>query len=644
MKPILLIFALLFSATSFAQHKFLDVPKLSDKDVASTKSEIEPDAPAEVLYRSYHYRMDYEDGNMYKDVIDRVKIYNKDNADDFLNIEVMTYDDGYNNREVLSDLKAVTYNMENGKVTATKVDKNSKYKSVEDKNYIVNKFGFLNVKDGSVVEYSYSIKSPFWEATPRVFVEDEIPIRYFEFVFDTPIVIGYTIDYRGTLVPKYRDVKESRMYGFDYQTYRYGYENLQAFKKELFVRNNNDHKTSIKAGLNSVTRKEGITKYAVTWNDVRKTIYNHDDFGYQLKKTHLVKNMLPGEITNIQNIQEKAAAILKFVQNNYVYNEKDFVITDKGVKNLIDTKTGTSSEINLLLIMLLRNAGIDANPVALSTADRGMLLTYSPSLNQFNYVIAAFEDGGKTYLLDGTSKFTKINLLPPKVYNYVGILMPEKKDSKQIEITYPDLSETFLTIDAKMNADRSFEGHFSDRDTNLYALMVAEEYHENKEEFQKTYKDRYLFSFGDLQSGQKETGDFETSFDFDSDTFSDEIGNKIAFNPLLFLYRANHDYSQTEERRSPLEFVSRNRKVKKATITLPEGYAFENVPKSKKFRTEESEIQYSYIVTQKDNKLTVETAVTIDAVVFPETYYPLFKEMFDNITQMEAQVVTAVKK
>ena len=34
----------------------------------------------------------------------------------------------------------------------------------------------------------------------------------------------------------------------------------------------------------------------------------------------------------------------------------------------------------------------------------------------------------------------------------------------------------------------------------------------------------------------------------------------------------------------------------------------------------------------------------IDDSIFPKEYYPAFKQIYDNVTKMEAQVVTAVKK
>ena len=71
-----------------------------------------------------------------------------------------------------------------------------------------------------------------------------------------------------------------------------------------------------------------------------------------------------------------------------------------------------------------------------------------------------------------------------------------------------------------------------------------------------------------IDKGHQESDrDFETSFDFNSDTFVDGVGGKFIFNPLLFLYTKNHDFDQTEEKKNPIEFISAYNKNKKVTIT-----------------------------------------------------------------------------
>ena len=640
MKKTLLFLSLLLTGIFYAQHQFLDVPKLSEEDLKSQKSAKFPDAPAETLYRSIHFRVDY-DGYLYKDVVSRVKIYNKDNASDYLDHEISVYDKGP--REVLSNLKAFTYNYENGKIVPTKIERDEKYRSKEDKNYSITKFAFPNVKDGSVVEYSYSIYSPFLGSTPRVTIEQDIPARYVEYVFDTAKPIGYSINYKGTLIPAHRDSGPKYMYGADYQVYRFAYENIPAFKEEKYVLNSDNYRTGIKAELNSTLINNDLKSYTMSWNDVRKRLYEDENFGQELQKQGAVKAVLPADIKAIESKVERARAILKFVQKNYTWNKEDDVVADKGIRNLLSTKIGNTAEINFLLILLLKNADIEANPVVLSTVRNGMLLAYNPSIAQLNFVLASFVENNKIYLLDATSKQTDLNMVSPRALNYYGLIF-SKDDVKQINIIYPEISQTILSVEAKMNADGSFEGNFKDRDTKLYAMIVNEAYVKDKDASSKSYKEEYKFPFSNMKQGLQDNNDFETSFDFTADTFTDVIGKKLVFNPLLFLYSQSHNFNQTEPRKAPLEFYSGYDRIKKVSITIPDDYVFQDLPKSKKFRTEDNGLVYSYIVTQEGNKLTVESTVKVDDAVFPAEYYPAFKQIFDNITKQEAQVVTAVKK
>ena len=638
----------------FAQYKFLDLPKLDIEDLKTTSYSKNAAEPAEVLYKTYHYYI--TEGELHLDVISRVKIYKKDDAKKFLEEEIYTRQGSNNTNEKITSLKVNTYNLVDGKIAATQVDKNSKYKSKENKNYSVTKFAFENVKDGSVVEYKYSILSPFMYVIPKVMIEDEVPIRYFEYVFDAPIYYGYNVNYKGELKPFKQEVADKMLYGSDSRTYRFAYKDIAAYKDEKYVNNIENYRTSVRFELNSTNFpmtggnlhdgaiSGGFKSYGVSWQDIRKQLYDDENFGDELKRNNLVKEILPEEIKSIKNEAERAAAVLKFTQSKYSWDGEYSAFTDKGLKNLISTKLGNSAEINLLLILLMRSANLNAEPVLLSTVGRGILTSYSPSIGMLNYVLASVDFDGKFTLYDATSKMTTPNIIRPAALNYYGFVMT-KTEAKQINVLCPQKSVTYLTVDAKLNPDGTFGGSFSDRDTMLYAMMNNERHDENKTEYQNTYyKERYKFPYTNIKSGVTEKGDFQTSFDFDSDSFVDGIGNKLVFNPLLFLFNKSHEYDQTDERRSPIELYTGYDKIKKVTITLPDGYVFENVPKSKKFRTEDSAIQYVYKVTQEGNKLTVETTTTVEDPVYPKEYYPAFKQIFDNITKMEGQVVTAVKK
>lgn len=83
---------LLFSITNLVfsqEHKFLDYPKFDETDLKKTHSQIEKNAPAEILYNSVSYNVaSSERYPVTKNFFSKIKIYDKKNAEEWLNIEI----------------------------------------------------------------------------------------------------------------------------------------------------------------------------------------------------------------------------------------------------------------------------------------------------------------------------------------------------------------------------------------------------------------------------------------------------------------------------------------------------------------------------------------------------------------------------
>src|SRR5580704_15436819 len=86
----------------------------------------------------------------------RLKIINKTGFA-AATVEIPLFVSG-NSTERIENLKAVTYNLENGKVSEQKLDDKSVFTDKLNKNFVLEKFTFPGVKEGSVVEYSYTVR------------------------------------------------------------------------------------------------------------------------------------------------------------------------------------------------------------------------------------------------------------------------------------------------------------------------------------------------------------------------------------------------------------------------------------------------------------------------------------------------------
>ncbi|WNI36823.1 transglutaminase-like domain-containing protein [Chryseobacterium sp. SG20098] len=623
------------------KYEFLNPPKFNEADLSKAKSLLDENAPAEILYKSAYFMVDSNTGNLHKRYFYRVKIYNKDKAEDWLNLEIPIYNVG-TNRESLGKFKAFTYNLENGVTVPVKVEKSSQYKSKENKYVTLTKFAFPSVKNGSVIEYQYEIISPFRFMIPEVLIESDTPSLNTEYVFDTPINMSYNVNYTGGISPKYREMEERYLYGAQYKTYRFAYENLTGFKTEKFVRNDRNFRTKISAELNSTNFGE-LKLYSSSWDQIAKRLYDSDDFGGEIKRTKLARENIPAGVSEMKTDLEKANAIFSYVQKTFTWNKDKGVYTEDGIKKLLETKTGNAAEINLFLVMMLREAGLKADPLIISTVENGLINMVSPNISNMNFVLAAIDIDKQLHIYDATSKQSSLDEIPLKNWNQYGILVTKDK-ALQIQMSNVKSSNTYLTANAKINDDGSISGTYSDKDTGAYAMYAKDNYDDNAEKYKKQYKENFSMDFTDINSKVLENGDFESTMKFSSSNLIDRVGKKMIINPMLFLSKSSNEFDQTEARKYPIDFGSPSTKIKKVTLEIPEGYVIEEMPKEKKIVTEDKEIEYTYSIVQKGNKLEVTTTTKINSSDYPKEYYPAFKQIWGVASKFENQVISLVKK
>lgn len=623
------------------KYEFLNPPKFNEADLSKAKSLLDENAPAEILYKSAYFMVDSNTGNLHKRYFYRVKIYNKDKAEDWLNLEIPIYNVG-TNRESLGKFKAFTYNLENGVTVPVKVEKSSQYKSKENKYVTLTKFAFPSVKNGSVIEYQYEIISPFRFMIPEVLIESDTPSLNTEYVFDTPINMSYNVNYTGGISPKYREMEERYLYGAQYKTYRFAYENLTGFKTEKFVRNDRNFRTKISAELNSTNFGE-LKLYSSSWDQIAKRLYDSDDFGGEIKRTKLARENIPAGVSEMKTDLEKANAIFSYVQKTFTWNKDKGVYTEDGIKKLLETKTGNAAEINLFLVMMLREAGLKADPLIISTVENGLINMVSPNISNMNFVLAAINIDKQLHIYDATSKQSSLDEIPLKNWNQYGILVTKDK-ALQIQMSNVKSSNTYLTANAKINDDGSISGTYSDKDTGAYAMYAKDNYDDNAEKYKKQYKENFSMDFTDINSKVLENGDFESTMKFSSSNLIDRVGKKMIINPMLFLSKNSNEFDQTEVRKYPIDFGSPITRTKKVILEIPEGYKIEEMPKEKRIVTEDKEIAYTYSVEQKGNILEVTTTTKIGSSDYPKEYYPAFKQIWGVASKFENQVISLVKK
>jgi len=93
----------------------------------------------------------------------------KNTAFDKATIRALLYRGNYSTEANLDDIEAATYNLENGKIITTKLNKENIIKEKYDRLFVTKKFTMPDIKEGCIIEYSYTLKRKTINCTPGNF-------------------------------------------------------------------------------------------------------------------------------------------------------------------------------------------------------------------------------------------------------------------------------------------------------------------------------------------------------------------------------------------------------------------------------------------------------------------------------------------
>lgn len=412
-KKSLLFLVVLISFSKINAQKF-EMGKVSIAELQEKRHPTDTAAAAAVLFEKGNVDFTYNQENgfvMITEVTARIKIYKKEGYD--WATKALRYYTGDVTNESVFFSDAVTYNLVNGKIEKTKLRSDGSFDEKANKYWGQKKITMPNVKEGSVIEYRYLVKSVRFEELTQWAFQSSIPINFSEFTTHVPEYFIYNANFKGYITPKVSVEKRNKTLSYAYRANFnpngtanltttqeklefsetktvYLTENLPAMKAEGYVNNIDNYTTSISHELSIIKYPNQPYKtYSSSWTSVAKSIYDYDNFGLELDKTGYFEDDLKALTTGLASIEEKISVIFNFVKTNIKWNSYYGYSCNDGVKKAYKDKTGNVAEINLMLTAMLRHAGLTANPVLVSTRSNGIALF--PNRTAFNYVIAAVE-------------------------------------------------------------------------------------------------------------------------------------------------------------------------------------------------------------------------------------------------------------
>ena len=662
----ILIYSVLLVCNLITSQEF-KLGKVSIEELKESQHPKDTSAVAAILFKTGNVDFIYSESKgfeMLTTVKTRIKIYKKEGYE-YANF-TKNYRDGSTNKDLVSFSDEVTYNLVDGKIEKTKLKNDGVFDEKINKYWKSKKITMPNVKEGSVIEFEYTVKSSGIGIIDEWRFQTDIPVNYSEFKTNIPEYFIYTPNQKGFIYPKVTLEKQQKSITFtdkersgggfnsavkttyssskvDYTETRTTYiaKEMPAMIDEAYVNNIDNYTSSISHELSMVQYPNSIPKsYSTDWEKVVKTIYDSDDFGTELNKTGYFEDDLKVILKDITKRDEKIIAIFNFVKSKVKWNNYNGYACDDGVKRAYKEGTGNVAEINLMLTAMLRFAGVSANPILLSTRSNG--ISYFPNLTAFNYVICGVETENDLLLLDATEKYALPNILPLRDLNWFGRLIRNSGSSVQVDLTPKFISRDVVTIMANINAEGIVEGNAREQHLDYNALFFRENYNNLSDDsyLEKLEKRHKNIEVGEFKINGKEevNAPIVENYTFKDNKNIEIIGDKMYFSPLLFLVQQKNPFKQ-EKREYPVDFVFPSEDKYLVNLTIPEGYEVETVPQSAAFKTNDDALILKYTISNTGNKLQIAVVFNTNTAILPAASYEELKLFFEELVKKENEKV-----
>ena len=592
----------------------------------------------------------------------RVHILKK-NGYNVADVQIGIYTNGTSEEE-LQNLKAVTYNVENGKVVETKLEKSNIFKDVISKNLIVKKFTFPNIKEGSIIEFEYKLVSDFlFNLQPWDF-QGQYPCLWSEYNVSMPEFFYYVKLSHGYL-PFFQESKEDRagtfvvadvrntgasrsQFNAGVTDFKWVMKDLPALKEENFTSTLKNHLAGIEFQLAEYRQPLTYRNIMGTWQQVCTDLMNDEDFGLALTKDNSwLDDVIAGITKNSKNNFEKAKNIFEYVRDNFTCTNHNSKYLRSPLKTILKNKNGNEAEINLLLTAMLKKVGLLANPVMLSTRTHGVVYSMYPLMDRFNYVICELTLDNTFYYLDASVPRMGFGKLSNNIYN--GHARVINEFATPISFDADSLLESKITSILIINGEKP--------GTLIGNAKHDLGYFESFDIRNKAKESGKESVISDIKKGHTSDDISLNNFEFDSLNYYEnpvriryDIELKINdedvlyFNPM-FGEATKENPFKSAERFYPIEMPYTIDETYMLSLDVPTGYVIDELPKQTKVKlNEEGDGVFEYRVSQSDGTIYIKSRVKLKRAVFLPEEYETLREFFNFIIKKQSEQIVFKKK
>ena len=634
--------------------------KPTEEELNMTEYAADKEAKAVVLCHltSVNYTMDLFNYLVDYQVKKRIKIL-KDEGKDYANISIpyiFNLEEKYGT-ESIEDFKATAYNVVNGKVVKTRIGKDQIHTERIDEDYMLAKVAIPQARAGTVIEYEFTRHSNVffhifdWEA------QEDIPVEFAQYRLEIPSVFIFNVETSGlqplqsshaigNLNYAVSSGQMARTSSCKTNIYLCTAHHLPALKKDPFVWNERDYMTKVVAELKSYASSGGnYREVKKTWDQVDNLLMQHSEFGLRLNDHSKFRDELAASgIAEMTDLKEKVTAVFKLLRQKLAWNGKYELLAHPAAE-VIKKGSGTSGDLNMILVNMLGDIGIQAYPVVLSTRRHGRLPQTYPSLNKLNTFIVAVPDETSWLYLDATSVDGYVNVLSPNLYVEQARLIQKGKPGQWVNLQKIGEARSQITVAASISP----EGVMTGDQTVLYsgnaALNERKAFREASDSaaFMAKKAADYGMEISSCQltghRGSAASVKEEMKFTKRGEVTSDHI----YINPFTDFPIHSNPFLETE-RLLPVEFPNKQTFSMTIRLVLPEGWKLEEEPKNTKISTEDKSISGHILYEVSDeHQLFIQLQFRQSGVIYYKDKYETMRQLYDLFSNRSKDMLVLKK-
>jgi Domain of Unknown Function with PDB structure (DUF3857) len=563
----------------------------------------------------------------------RIKIFNKLGFS-VANIKIPYISNSrYSN---VTDVEAYIYSLDStGKILKEKLGRkdilNGKTKEKDEQNYIA--FTFPNLKPGAIIEYRYTRVNKNTRFIMPWFFQDLIPTAVSKVTAVVP-TYRYITYYVSASNPVIKDSSYRKYEGgsYDKETHSFTMRNIHSFRIEPLM-------TSVKDNLERVEfsiSRNGFIDRQLTDVAKKMRFYNYDllddwSFGFQIEKPIRSLDRFMDSVKRLTRKVDRIDAIYQLVKKNIEWNGDQSFFCDDSVDGCWNSKTGSSAEMNVLLLNLLRKADIKCFPLLVSTHENGSPDMDFASLSQFNGVDVLVIDSGTKYILDCTQKYLSFRIPPYNILNSNGYIVDHDGMGWMFIMDHRILMKTETYVNATIDSTGFVKGTAK---TSFVSFAESERLKELKEkkDYNRSVESDLLNNDATLVSDTVTTEHLEDDSLVEKQIFHFKSTSTDKFyflNPFMFSVFSKNPFIENV-RYSDIDFGSNQSFVTEILIKMTPNISIESLPKDIALYKNDSTIFFVRTVITGSNYILIRNNYVIKKAIFIKEDYANLKSFFDK--------------